>query len=154
MRLLPLLALLTLAAPAWAEGGGKAASDPEMACGSEPVRQALAEQFAGRLCFNDNLKLDDLTLSLTVPEPTLTLADLLTTELSDVPLRRTCEALLSFEARIEGEALGPGPGIAYRLLAIGEPRTVTYAVGRFDDGRLYVRPTPACWKIDRLEALP
>ena len=52
------------------------------------------------------------------------------------------------------EAKARGAGIAYRLLATAEPRTLTYSVGRFDDGRLYVRPGQGCWKLDRLEPAP
>lgn len=149
-RLLPVL-LLALASPALAD---KAADDPEMTCGSEPVRQALMQQLPALLCLNDNLALDAFTRNATVADLQFTLADMLTTALTDIPLRRTCEAQLSFTATIEAEALGPGAGIAYRLLATAEPRTLTYSVGRFDDGRLYVRPGQGCWKLDRLEPAP
>jgi hypothetical protein len=151
MRWLLPLCLLCLTSSAHAE---TAASDPEMTCGAESVRQKLAESLADRLCLDDNLTLAELALQLSFTAREVKVEDLLTTELSEVPLRRVCEAQLSFQATIEAEALGPAPGRLHRLLLTGEPRTITYAVGRFDDGRLYVRPTPGCWKVDRLEPKP
>lgn len=148
------LAALLLASGTPAVADTKATDDPEMTCGSEPVRQALMQQLPALLCLNDNLKLDAFTRNTTVGDLQFTLADMLTTALTDIPLRRTCEAQLSFTATVDAEALGPGAGIAYRLLVTAEPRTLTYAVGRFDDGRLYVRPNGGCWMLDRLEPAP
>jgi hypothetical protein len=126
-------------------------NDPEMTCDSAPVQAQLAEKLPTLLCL-ESLPLGDLTLGLRVTQQELALADLITMALSEVPLRRSCEAQLSFAASVEAEALGPAPGIALKLLAKGEPRTVTYGVGRYDDGRLYVRLDPGCWKIDSLSA--
>jgi len=145
--------LLTHGSPTLADTAVPPA-DPEMTCGSEAAKQALVEQLVERLCINDSLKLADLTMSLSLQQQKLTLADLLTTELTQIPLRRTCEVLLSFEATLQAEALGPGPAMVYTLVATGEPRSITYAVGRFDDGRLYVRPAPGCWKMDSLGKTP
>jgi hypothetical protein len=142
--------LLALAAAPGRADTAAPKDDPEMTCNSAPVRAQLTERLPKLLCL-ESLPLDDLTLGLRVTQTELTLADLITTALSEVPLRRSCEAQLSFAATVEAEALGPAPGIALKLLAKGEPRTVTYAVGRYDDGRLYVRLDPGCWKIDSLQ---
>jgi hypothetical protein len=147
------LLLALAAAPGSTPGRADTAAlkdDPEMTCNSAPVQAQLAERLPQLLCL-ENLSLNDLTLDLRVTQQELTLADLITTALSEVPLRRSCEAQLSFAATVEAEALGPAPGIALKLLAKGEPRTVTYAVGRYDDGRLYLRLDPGCWKIDSLQ---
>ncbi len=129
------------------------AADPEMACGAEGVRQQLQALAPERLCLDDNLKLVDAVWSLAIESGSLSLADLITTKITEVPLARSCEAQLSFELTLAAEALGPSPGIALRFAASGKPRTVTYTVGRFDDGRLYVRPDPGCWQINRLQPL-
>jgi hypothetical protein len=146
------LAALLLALSAASSRADTAAlkDDLEMTCNSAPVQTQLAEKLPELLCL-ESLSLNDLTLGLKVTQQALSLADLITTALSEVPLRRSCEAQLSFAATVEAEALGPAPGILLKLLAKGEPRTVTYAVGRYDDGRLYVRLDPGCWKIDSLQ---
>jgi hypothetical protein len=135
-------------------GAGPAlAADEEMTCGSAAVRQRLQDLAVERLCLDDNLRLADAVWSLAYESGALTLADLITLQVTEIPMARSCEAQLAFELTLASEALGPGPGLALRLRASGDPRTVTYTVGRFDDGRLYVRPAAGCWRIDRLAPL-
>ena len=143
-----LLLVLSLAGPGPALG-----ADEDMTCGSAAVRQRLQALAVERLCLDDNLRLADAVWSLDYDSGALTVADLITLQLTEIPLARTCEAQLAFELTLLAEALGPAPGLAQRLRASGDPRTVTYTVGRFDDGRLYVRPAAGCWRIDRLAPL-
>lgn len=128
-------------------------AEEDLSCGSEAVRRLLQSQAAERLCLNDNLRLSDVVWSLSVDGGGLGLADLITTRITEVPLARGCEAQLSYDLTLTAEALGPGPGIPLRFSAGGKPRTVTYTVGRYDDGRLYVRPDPGCWRLDSLQSL-
>ena len=122
----------------------------EVTCASESVKEQIGNLLSDRLCLTEKLKLADLTSSIAYDERTIVLADSITMQESDKPPRKTCEAQLSFDLLLRAEAIGPGPGIIYKLRVSGMPKTITYKVGRFDDGRTYVRPDPGCWKIDNI----
>jgi hypothetical protein len=145
-RLATIGLLVALAGPSVA-----AEADDRMTCASAAVKEAVIAVLPERLCLTDKLKLADMTSSIALDQPSVAIADTITTQITEMPPTRTCEATISFEAKLAAEAIGPGPGILYKLTVTGKPRTLSYKVGRFDDGRIYVRPTTTdCWHIDTI----
>ncbi len=142
--------LIVSAAGLMADTARAESINDEVTCASESVKEQIGNLLSERLCLTDKLKLADLTSSISYDERTIALADSITMQESAKPPWKTCEAQLSFELKLRAEAIGPGPGIIYKLRASSAPRTITYKVGRYDNGRTYVRPDPGCWKIDRI----
>jgi hypothetical protein len=147
---------------AWAEEPPQAAD--ALACGSDQVALALRELVAENMCVDPNIKLADLMTNIVAESGAVTLDRVLTTEVTETPPGRLCEARIKFEIGFSADALGPGP-LRYTLRMAGEAASVSYRIGRYDDGGVYARvvppavppgtaaPAQPCWQVQTIENL-
>lgn len=152
------LACLALAAPAAAQ------ENAAPSCGSADVIEPMRELFAESLCFDPAVMLRDLMVKIKVVSGGVTLDRIMTTAAEETPPTRTCEARLKFDVVITALAIGPSVQ-SYKLSMAGYADAVSYRVGRYDEGEIYVRivppPTPPgfapspppCWKVETMENL-